>query len=90
MWIYILRISRGKKKDGRKDNRLKYSNILDKLGYLPVSSKAARILHSAARKPIGMFGQSASNAIIDHMCSINGLSKDELLTNCDLLDYTRY
>jgi hypothetical protein len=69
---------------------LKYSNILDKLGYLPVSSKSARILHNAAKKSIGMFGKSASNAIIDHMCSINGLSEEELLTNCDLLQTSLY
>lgn len=69
---------------------LKYSNILDKLGYLPVSSKAARILCNAAKASIGMFGHSASKAIIEHMCSINGLSEEEILTNCDLLQTSLY
>jgi hypothetical protein len=31
---------------------LKYSNILDKLEYLPISSKAARILYNATRKSL--------------------------------------
>jgi hypothetical protein len=69
---------------------IKYSNILDKLGYIPVSSKAARILHDAAKKSFEMFGRSASKAIVGHMCSINGLSEEELLTNCDLLQTSLY
>jgi hypothetical protein len=32
-----------------------------------------------------MCGQLASQAMIDGMCSINGDSEEDLLTNCDLL-----
>jgi len=63
-----------------------FSNILDKLGYIPIPSRADRILYDAARRSIERFGQSASKAILDHMCSMDGLSEEELLTNFDLLE----
>jgi hypothetical protein len=62
------------------------SNILDKLGYIPIPSQADEILYQAATRAIDRFGQSASKAILDHICSIDGLSKEELLTNFDLLE----
>jgi hypothetical protein len=64
----------------------RFSNILDKLGYIPIPSQADRILYDAARRSIERFGRSASKAILDHMCSIDGLSEEELLTNFDLLE----
>jgi hypothetical protein len=64
----------------------RFSNILDKSGYVPIPSQADRILYDAARRSIERFGQSASKAIIDHMCSVDGLSEEELLTNFDLLE----
>jgi hypothetical protein len=62
------------------------SNILDKLGYIPIPSQADEILYQAATRAIDRFGQSASKAILDHICSIDRLSKEELLTNFDLLE----
>jgi hypothetical protein len=64
----------------------RFSNILDELGYVPVPSRADRILYDAAKRSIERFGQSASKAILDHMCSVDGLSEEELLTNFDLLE----
>jgi hypothetical protein len=63
-----------------------YSKILDKLGYLPIPSKSDRILYDAAKESIERLGQSASKAILNHICSIDGLSEEELLTNYDLLE----
>ncbi len=70
--------------DGR--NFQRFLNFLDELGYVAVPSQADRILYDAARRAIERFGQSASKAILDHMCSIDGLSEEELLTNFDLLE----
>jgi len=70
--------------DGR--NFQQFLNFLDELGYVAVPSQADRILYDAARRAIERFGQSASKAILDHMCSIDGLSEEELLTNFDLLE----
>jgi predicted transcriptional regulator YheO len=64
----------------------RFSNILDKLGYLTIPSQADRILYDATRRSIERFGPSASKAIIDHLCSVDGLSEEELLTNFDLLE----
>ena len=67
-------------------NFQQYSKILDKLGYLPIPSKSDRILYDAAKESIERLGQSASKAILNHICSIDGLSEEELLTNYDLLE----
>jgi hypothetical protein len=67
-------------------NFQRFLNILDELGYVPIPSQADRILYDAARRSIERFGQSSSKAILDHMCSIDGLSEEELLTNFDLLE----
>jgi hypothetical protein len=64
----------------------RFSNILDKLGYIPIPSRSDKILYDAARRSIERFGQSASKAILDHMRSMDGLSEEELLTNFDLLE----
>lgn len=67
-----------------------YSNVLDELGYFPLSSKAEAILYDAAKKSIERLGGSASKALLDHICSINGLSEKELLTNYDLFEKSLY
>jgi hypothetical protein len=64
----------------------RFSNILDKLGYIPIPTRSDRILYDAARRSIERFGRSASKAILDHMSSMDGLSEEELLTNFDLLE----
>jgi hypothetical protein len=67
-----------------------YSNVLDELGYFPLSSKAEEILYDVAKKSIEQLGESASKALLDHICSINGLSEKELLTNYDLFEKSLY
>jgi hypothetical protein len=67
-----------------------YLNVLDELGYLPLSSKAEAILYDAAKKSMERLGESASKALLDHICSINGLSEKELLTNYDLFEKSLY
>lgn len=67
-----------------------YSNVLDELGYFPLSSKAEEILYDVAKKSIERLGESASKALLDHICSINGLSEKELLTNYDLFEKSLY
>jgi hypothetical protein len=67
-----------------------YLNVLDELGYFPLSSKAEEILYDAAKKSIERLGGSASKALLDHICSINGLSEKELLTNYDLFEKSLY
>lgn len=56
-----------------------YSSILDQLGYFPIYSKSDEILYKAAKKSIHRLGESASKALLDHICSIYGLSEKELL-----------
>jgi hypothetical protein len=67
-----------------------YSSILDELGYCPISSTAEDILYSVAKKSIEQLGESASKALLDHICSIDGLSEKELLTNYDLFEKALY
>jgi len=67
-----------------------YSNVLDELGYFPQSSKAEAILYDAAKKSIDRLGESASRALLDHICSINELLEKELLTNYDLFEKSLY
>ena len=68
----------------------RYLNVLDELGYFPLSSKAEAILYDAAMKSIERLGESASKALLDHICSINELSEKELLTNYDLFEKSLY
>lgn len=67
-----------------------YSSILDELGYFPIFSKGDEILYNAAKKSIHRLGESASKALLDHICSIYGLSEKELLTNYDLFEKSLY
>ena len=41
-------------------------------------------------KSIERLGESASKALLDHICSINELSEKELLTNYDLFEKSLY
>lgn len=43
-----------------------------------------------ARKSIEQLGESAATALLDHICSIYGLSEKELLTNYDLFEKSLY
>ena len=69
-----------------------YLNVLDELGYFPLSSKAEEILYDVAKKSIERLGESASKALLDHICSINGLSERNYLRIMTYLKshYTEY
>lgn len=65
-------------------------NILDELGYLPITSKVDEILYDSVEKAFKVIGKVAYNALLDRACSIHGLSERELLTNYDLLEKSLY
>ena len=65
-------------------------NILDELGYLPITSKVDEILYGSVEKAFNIIGEIAYNALLDRACSIHGLSKWELLTNYDLFEKSLY
>jgi hypothetical protein len=64
----------------------RYSNILDKLGYLPISSKAEQIISDTTKKCLEQIGKSYSKAILHNMCSLYNISEYELLTNYELFE----
>jgi hypothetical protein len=74
--------------DGNDNHR--YLGGLDDLGYFPIPSKADHILYEAAKKSMEWLGESASTVLLDHICSINGLSQKELFTNYDLFEKSLY
>jgi len=51
-----------------------------------MSSKTEQIIYDEAKKSVEQLGESASKVLLDHICSINGLSEKELLTNYDLFE----
>ena len=65
-------------------------NILDELGYLPITSKVDEILYDSVEKAFKVIGKVAYNALLDRACSIHGLSERELLTNYDLFEKSLY
>ncbi|PWU82458.1 MAG: hypothetical protein DLM72_01690 [Candidatus Nitrosopolaris wilkensis] len=65
-------------------------NILDELGYLPITSKVDEILYDSVEKAFKIIGKVAYNALLDRACSIHGLSERELLTNYDLFEKSLY
>jgi hypothetical protein len=65
-------------------------NILDELGYLPITSKVDEILYGSVEKAFKIIGKTAYNALLERACSIHGLSERELLTNYDLFEKSLY
>ena len=61
-------------------------SILDKLGYFAVSSNADKILHKSIGESLEQMGKSFSKALVSAMCSLQGLSENELFANYDLFD----
>jgi hypothetical protein len=64
----------------------RYSNILGRLGYLPISSKADQTIPDIIKKSLEQIGKSYCRAILYNMCSLCNLSEYELLTNYDLFE----
>jgi hypothetical protein len=59
---------------------------LDELGYIPLHFKGDDILYESIIKCFESLGKSTCNAILNHLCSICGLSEKELLTNCEVFE----
>jgi hypothetical protein len=69
---------------------LRYLSILDELRYLPTVYLSDRVLHDSIRHSLESIGKSYSNALLHNMCSLYGLSENELLTNYDLFEKSLY
>jgi hypothetical protein len=63
-------------------------SILDKLGYFSVASNVDKILYKSISDSLEQIGKSFSKALIHNMCSLHGLSENELFTNYDLFEKT--
>lgn len=68
----------------------RYLTILDELRYLPEVSVSDRFLVNSIKSSLESVGQSYSKALLHLMCSFNGLSENELLTNFDLFERSIY
>jgi hypothetical protein len=61
--------------------------LLDKLGYIPVSSKAERIISESIKKSLeNLFGHAATVVLLHHLASFYGLSERELTTNYEIFE----
>jgi hypothetical protein len=61
--------------------------LLDKLGYIPVSSKAEYIISESIKKSLeNLFGHAATVVLLQHLASFYGLSERELTTNYDIFE----
>jgi hypothetical protein len=61
--------------------------LLDKLGYIPVSSKAEHIISESIKKSLeSFFGHAATVVLLHHLASFYGLSEKELTTNYDIFE----
>ncbi|MGB7955625.1 MAG: hypothetical protein WCF23_16745 [Candidatus Nitrosopolaris sp.] len=69
---------------------VKWLNILDELGYIPITSKADQVLYDSVNEAFKTIGKMAYNALLDRVCSLHGLSERELLTNYDLFEKSLY
>jgi hypothetical protein len=63
-------------------------SILDKLGYFSVPSNVDKILYKSISDSLEQIGKSFSKALVHNMCSLHGLSENELFTNYDLFEKT--
>ena len=65
--------------------------VLDKLGYIPVPSKAEHIVSESIKESLeSLFGQAASAVLLNNLSSIYGLSENELTTNYDIFEKSLY
>jgi hypothetical protein len=65
-------------------------SILDKLGYFSMPSNVDKILYKSISDSLENIGKSFSKALVQNMCSLHGLSENELFTNYDLFEKTLY
>src|SRR5919108_1820393 len=67
-----------------------YLSIIDKLGYIPRYSQYDKVLYDSIHKSLKTLGKSYAKALLFNMCSLYGLSENELLTNYDLFEKSIY
>ena len=66
-------------------------NVLDKLGYIPVPSKAEHIVSESIKKSFeSLFGQATTAVLLNNLSSLYGLSEKELITNYDIFEKSLY
>jgi hypothetical protein len=65
-------------------------SIIDKLGYFSLPSNVDKILYKSISDSLEKIGKSFSKALVHNMCSLHGLSENELLMNYDLFEKTLY
>jgi hypothetical protein len=65
-------------------------SVLDKLGYYPISANNDRLLYASIKDSLEQMGKSYSGALVRNMCSLYGLSENELFSNYDLFKKMLY
>jgi len=68
----------------------RYLTILDELQYLPEVYLSDRALHDSIKDSLEIVFKSFSKVLVHKMCSLYGLSENELLTNYDLFESSLY
>jgi hypothetical protein len=70
--------------------KFRYLSILDELRYLPTVYLSDRALHDSIKDSLENIVKSSSKLLLYRMCSLYGLSENELLTNYDLFERSLY
>ena len=70
--------------------KFRYLSILDELRYLPTVYLSDRALHDSIKDSLESIVKSSSKVLLHRMCSLYGLSENELLTNYDLFERSLY
>jgi len=70
--------------------KFRYLSALDELRYLPTVYLSDRALHDSIKDSLETVFKSSSKVLLHKMCSLYGLSENELLTNYDLFERSLY
>ena len=83
----------GREQNGDEDrimndiSNVHYLDIVDELGYFPVSSNTNQIIYNSIKKSLERnLGKSGYAVLIGKMCSVSRLSENELTTNYELFE----
>jgi hypothetical protein len=71
-------------------SKFRYLSVLDELRYFPQVYLSDRALHDSIKHSLETICKSFSKVLLDKMCSVYGLSENELLTNYDLFERSLY
>ena len=61
-------------------------DILDKLGYFPVTSKEESVLYKSIQISLEIIGEPHRSLLVNHLCSLSALSEKRALTNYDIFE----